>query len=155
MWKYCDSISLFFFFSPFFFLLHTCTLILFFFSFFPSFPYHFLQTPKRSTELSFFFFFFFLPFLLALHLRVLVVHYSLGFTAYKAESGGVFFRSGTPKGCGVKDYKAKPLVRRSVHPRILQNSTTYAELVQGTQRTVGLLYPKGDKSEVHFYYIGF
>ena len=30
-------------------------------------------------------------------LRVLVVHYSLGFTAYKAESGGVFFRCGTPK----------------------------------------------------------
>ena len=26
------------------------------------------------------------------------------------------------KGCGVKDYKAKPLVRRSVHPRILQQS---------------------------------
>ena len=143
-------------FFPFFFLLHTRTLTFFFFFLLSSFfPYHFLQTPKRSTELSFFFFFFFLPFLLALHLRVLVVHYSLGFTAYKAESGGVFFRSGTPKGCGVKDYKAKPLVRRSVHPRILQNSTTYAELVQGTQRTVGLLYPKGDKSEVNFYYIGF
>ena len=29
--------------------------------------------------------------------RVLVVHYSLGFTAYKAVSGGVFFRCGTPK----------------------------------------------------------
>ena len=27
----------------------------------------------------------------------LVVHYSLGFTAYKAESGGVFFLCGTPK----------------------------------------------------------
>ena len=35
------------------------------------------------------------------------------------------------------------------------NSTTYAELVQGTQQIVGLLYPKGDKSEVNFYYIGF
>ena len=30
-------------------------------------------------------------------LSVLVVHYSLGFIAYKAESGGVFFRCGTPK----------------------------------------------------------
>ena len=29
--------------------------------------------------------------------RVLVVHYSLDFTAYKAVSGGVFFRCGTPK----------------------------------------------------------
>ena len=55
-----------------------------------------------------------------LQLRVLVVHYSLGFTAYKAASGGVFFRCGTPKDAVYKDYKAKPLVRRSVHPRILQ-----------------------------------
>ena len=31
------------------------------------------------------------------HLRVLVVHYSLSFTAYKAASGRVFFRCGTPK----------------------------------------------------------
>ena len=52
--------------------------------------------------------------------RVLVVHYSLGFTAYKAVSGGVFFRCGTPKDAVFKDYKAKPLVQRSVHPRILQ-----------------------------------
>ena len=28
------------------------------------------------------------------------------------------------KGCGVKDYKAKPLVRRSVHSRILQLANT-------------------------------
>ena len=33
----------------------------------------------------------------SVHLSVLVVHYSLGFIAYKAESGGVFFRCGTPK----------------------------------------------------------
>ena len=29
--------------------------------------------------------------------RDLVIHYSLCFTAYKAESGGVFFRCGTPR----------------------------------------------------------
>ena len=51
---------------------------------------------------------------------VLVVHYSLSFTSYKAASGGVFFRCGTPKDAVYKDYKAKPLVRRSVHLRILQ-----------------------------------
>ena len=43
-------------------------------------------------------------------MRVLVVHYSLGFTAYKAASGGVFFRFGTPKDAVYKDYKTKPLV---------------------------------------------
>ena len=49
-----------------------------------------------------------------------MVHYSLSFTAYKAASGRVFFRCGTPKDAVYKDYKAKPLVRRSVHLRILQ-----------------------------------
>ena len=39
---------------------------------------------------------------------------------YKAASGGVFFRCETPKDAVYKDYKAKPLVRISVHPRILQ-----------------------------------
>ena len=32
----------------------------------------------------------------------------------------VFFRCGTPKDAVQKDYKAKPLVRRSIHSRILQ-----------------------------------
>ena len=50
---------------------------------------------------------------------LLLVHYSLGFTAYKAASGGVFFRCETPKDAVYKDYKVKTLVRRSVHPRIL------------------------------------
>ena len=40
-----------------------------------------------------FFFFFFLSFIYG----SLVVHYSLGFTAYKAASGGVFLRCETPK----------------------------------------------------------
>ena len=53
-------------------------------------------------------------------LRVLVVHYSLDFIAYKAANEGVFFRCGTPKDAVYKDYKAKPLVQRSVYPRILQ-----------------------------------
>ena len=50
---------------------------------------------------------------------VLVVHYSLGFTAYKAASGGDFFRCGTPKDAVYKDYKAKtlgPKIRTSEDP---------------------------------------
>ena len=35
------------------------------------------------------------------------------------------------------------------------SSTTYAELVQGIQRTVRLLYPGEDKSKVKFYCISF
>ena len=35
-------------------------------------------------------------------------------------SGGIFFRCLTPKDAVYKDYKAKPLIRRSVHLRILQ-----------------------------------
>ena len=57
--------------------------------------------------------------------KVLVVHYSLGFIAYKVANGGIFFRCGTPKDAVYKDYKAKPLVRRSVHPRILQPLIKY------------------------------
>ena len=50
-----------------------------------------------------------------------MVHYSLDFTAYKIASWGVFFRCGTPKGCGVKDYKAKalgPKIRTSEDPTV-------------------------------------
>ena len=47
----------------------------------------------------------------------LEVHYSFGFTAYKAASGGVFLRCGTPKDAVQKATTQKPLVRRSVHPR--------------------------------------
>ena len=61
-----------------------------------------------------------LPYKLWSQGRVLVVHYSLGFIAYKAANGGIFFRCGTLKDAVYKDYKAKPLVRRFVHPRILQ-----------------------------------
>ena len=35
--------------------------------------------------------------LLSFHIWNLVVHYSLGFTAYKAASGGVYLRCGTPR----------------------------------------------------------
>ena len=54
-----------------------------------------------------------------IHQSILVVHYSLGFTAYKAASGGVFFRCGTPKDAVYKDYKAKalgPKIRTSEDP---------------------------------------
>ena len=36
-----------------------------------------------------------------------MVHYSLGFTAYKTASGGGFISMWDSKGCGVKDYKVK------------------------------------------------
>ena len=35
------------------------------------------------------------------------------------------------------------------------SSTTYVELVRATQRTIGLLYPGRDKSNVNFYCTGF
>ena len=58
------------------------------------------------------------PHILQYKVSVLVVHYSLDFITYKAASGGGFLSMWDSKGCGVKDYKAKPLVRGSVHPRI-------------------------------------
>ena len=35
------------------------------------------------------------------------------------------------------------------------SSTTYVELVRAAQRTIGLLYPGRDKSNVNFYCTGF
>ena len=63
-------------------------------------------------------------------IKVLVIHYSLDFIVYKAASGGVFFRCGIPKDAVYKDYKAKPLVQRSVHPRILQCLFQYFTNIQ-------------------------
>ena len=63
-----------------------------------------------------------------------MVHYSLSFIVYKAASGGIFFRCGTPKDAVYKDYKAKPLVRRSVHPRILQNIYIYIYIERERER---------------------
>ena len=61
-----------------------------------------------------------------------MVHYSLGFIAYKAASGGVFFRCGTPKDAVYKDYKVKalgPKIRTSEDPTIyiyIKSKSSYA-----------------------------